>query len=329
MERNPVRTQTRRGRDHSAHRIGGPEAGTTVRRTEWILARLSHHRCERHRRRTSGGYQFNAYADTLYDFIWRDVCDVYLEAVKPTIDDSPQQQAVLGAVLDAVLRILHPVCPFVTEALWPHVSAVRFGHIEGVELPPSELLAVAAWPVVIDGTVDESVVDTWERADRLVGAIRAVRSERNVKPKQLVTVHAPAPVRELITAGGGAVQTLAGVGEVVASEDGNGIARASRLTFEGSEVLISGLVDEANRDVERARLEKQRDAKSKQVAGFEARLANPGYVNNAKPELVDETRALLDGARDDLAAIEAALTALDAEDGLGEGPTDDGPGDGA
>ncbi|MEL6986051.1 MAG: class I tRNA ligase family protein, partial [Actinomycetota bacterium] len=68
-----------------------------------------------------GRYQFNVYADTIYDFIWHDVCDRYLEAVKPTIDDNPDQQAILASVLDAVLRILHPACPFVTEALWQHV----------------------------------------------------------------------------------------------------------------------------------------------------------------------------------------------------------------
>ena len=125
-----------------------------------------------------GRYQFNVYADALYDFIWRDVCDRYLEAVKPTIDDDPAQQAVLGAVLDAVLRILHPVCPFVTEALWPHVSAVRQGQVSGLALPPSDLVAVARWPVVAEGTVDPGVVDVFERADQLIGAIRALRSAR-------------------------------------------------------------------------------------------------------------------------------------------------------
>ena len=99
----------------------------------WILARL--HETVATLERALHHYQFNVYADTLYDFVWRDVCDRYLEAVKPTIDDDPTQQVVLGAVLDAVLRIMHPVCPFVTEALWPAVSAARCGHIDGLDLP--------------------------------------------------------------------------------------------------------------------------------------------------------------------------------------------------
>jgi len=275
----------------------------------WILARLS--QTLRVIEDALDRYQFNLYADTLYDFIWRDVCDRYLEAVKPTIDGNAPQQAVLGAVLDAVLRILHPVAPFVTEALWPHVSAVRSGELSGVGLPPSDLVATAAWPTMADGVVDVSIVDTYDRADQLIGAIRAVRSSRNVKPKQLVTLHAPAPVRDLIAQAAGMIETLAGVGEVRPSEGGDRPAAASPLAFEGSEVLVSGLVDELDVEAERVRLQKVIDGKANQIANFERRLANPGYVSNAKPELVAETRDLLEVARNDLAAAEAAMDALE------------------
>ena len=182
----------------------------------WILARL--HETVATLERALRNYQFNVYADTLYDFVWRDVCDRYLEAVKPTIDDDPTQQVVLGAVLDAVLRIMHPVCPFVTEALWPAVSEARHGHIDGLELPPAPLLAGAAWPVVADRLGDRDVVDTFDRGDTLAAMIRTLRAERNVAPRKEVTVHAPAGVRQLIAACGGAVETLAGVSAVLASE---------------------------------------------------------------------------------------------------------------
>ncbi len=274
----------------------------------WIAARLAE--TLETLDRALANYQFNVYADALYDFIWRDVCDRYLEAIKPTIDDNPAQQAVLGAILDSVLRILHPVCPFVTESLWPHVAAVRFGEIAGISLPASDLAATAAWPVVEEGAVDRPVVEIFERADQLIGAIRALRSARNVKPKQQITVHAPTPVLELIAAGGGAIETLAGIGEVLDSEGVERPAGASPLAFEGSEVLVSGLVDELDLDAERARLEKVVESKRSQIANFEKRLANPGYVNNAKPELVEETREQLKIAIGDLNAAESAMAAL-------------------
>jgi len=300
------------GRIEAGQQVGSvdvsPDSDAVTFADRWILARLAQ------TLQTIDGalarYQYNLYADTLYDFIWRDVCDRYLEAVKPTIDGNPQQQAVLGAVLDSVLRILHPVAPFVTEALWPHVSAVRSGGLNGVELPASDLVATAAWPAIAEGTVDTSIVDTFERADQLIGAIRNIRSSRNVKPKQKVTLHAPAAVRQLIDQSAGMIETLAGLGEVLASEDGERPAGASPVAFEGSEVLVSGLVDELDVDAERARLQKLIDGKAGQVANFEKRLANPGYVNNAKPELVAETRELLDVARSDLAAAEAAMAVL-------------------
>ncbi len=237
------------------------------------------------------------------------MCDRYLEAVKPTVDDDPNQQVVLGSVLDAVLRLMHPVCPFVTEALWAHVSAARTGHVVGLSLPPSTLLAAAAWPRVDDALANVAIVADFDRADALAAQIRVLRAERQVKPRQLLTLHAPAPVAELIATAAGVVEALAGVGDVVDIAAGRP-AVASPIAFEGSEVLVSGLVDAVDLDVERARLAKVIEQKSGQIAGFEAKLANEGYVANAKPELVQQTRDLLGSARADLHAAEAAMEAL-------------------
>ena len=254
-------------------------------------------------------YQFNVYADTLYDFIWHDVCDRYLEAVKPTLDESPDQQVILGAVLDASLRLMHPVCPFITEALWPHVSATRTGEIAGLELPASDLLATAAWPVSDEQLGDPDVVAEFARTYTLITQIRTLRAGQNVKPKRRITLNAPAPVIDLVSRADGLVETLAGLGEVREStDDHQGLG--SPLAFEGSQVFLSGLVDEIDLDGERSRLAKVIDDKRNQVENFEKRLDNPGYVNNAKPELVAETRQLLDVARADLAAAESALEAL-------------------
>ncbi len=273
----------------------------------WIIARLQRTLAEVEA--ALAGYQFAVVADLLYDFVWRDVCDRYLEAIKPTVDDNAGQRAVLGVVLDSVLRLMHPVCPFITEALWPAVSAARCGDVSGVDTPPSELLALAAWPTVDPGVVDSDAIADFNRADALVGLIRALRSDVNAKPKQRVTLHVSPSVRDLINATDGVVQTLAGVGEVVAL-GADRPAVASPLAFEGAEVLVSGLVDEVDVGAEQERLTKIIDAKTTQVAGFESRLSNEGYVNNAKPELVAETRQLLVAAQADLAAAKSALASL-------------------
>ncbi len=273
----------------------------------WIVARLAQtvDRLDE----AIAGYQFNTYADVLYDFVWHDVCDRYLEIVKPTIDDDPEQQVVLANVLDAVLRVMHPVCPFVTETLWPHVSGARRGDVGGLALPTSELLAAAAWPVADASVVDEAIIDRFARADDLIGRIRGLRGAKNVPPKKQIELHAPAAVRELIDSVDGIVEVLCGLAEVHAI----GAERpkiASPITFEGSELLVSGLVDDVDLDAERARLQKVIDGKTKQIAGFRGRLGNDGFVNNAAPEVVDQTRRLLADAEADLAAAEQALAHL-------------------
>ena len=121
-------------------------------------------------------------------------------------------------------------------------------------------------------------------------------------------LHAPAAVIELVAAAGGAVETLAGL-ETVAAE-GDAPAGALPLPFEGGQVLLSNLVDAVDVEAERARLEKAVEAKRKQVAGFQAKLGNPGYVNNAPPHLVEETRRMLQAAEADLEAAQSGLAAL-------------------
>ena len=87
-------------------------------------------------------------------------------------------------------------------------------------------------------------------------------------------------------------------------------AGALPLPFEGGQVLLSNLVDAVDVEAERARLEKAVEAKRKQVAGFQAKLGNPGYVNNAPPHLVEETRRMLQAAEADLEAAQSGLAAL-------------------
>ncbi|MEO6652782.1 MAG: valine--tRNA ligase [Ilumatobacteraceae bacterium] len=273
----------------------------------WIVARLA--RTVARLDTAVAGYQFNAFADTLYDFVWHDVCDRYLEMVKPTIDDDDEQQAVLVCVLDAVLRIMHPVCPFVTESLWPHVGVARCGDVAGIDLPASTLLAGAAWPRLDPVLDDADTIARWQRADQLIGLIRAVRGAQSVAPKRRITVHAPSDTRELIGSTDGVIEVLAGIGEVVAI-DADRPAVVSPITFEGNEILLSGLVDDIDLDQERDRLQKIVDGKTKQIAGFHGRLGNDGFLANARPEIVADTRSMLAKAEADLVAATAALSNL-------------------
>ena len=220
---------------------------------KWIFARLDE--TVQKLEESIGKYQFNIFADTLYDFVWHDVCDRYLEAVKPSIDTDPEQQMVLANLLNAVLRIMHPVCPFVTEALWPHVRQATSSTINGVELPDTEILANASWPKIeITQSLSASLIGDFNSADQLVSLIRSTRAEQKVKPKQTIELYAPDPVLDLLDRVNGYVQVLAGIGEVKPLLDAPS-ADSTVITFEGTEIKISGLNSDIDLKAQKIRLE--------------------------------------------------------------------------
>ena len=276
---------------------------------KWIFARLDE--TTRKLEKSIKKYQFNFFADTLYDFIWHDVCDRYLEAVKPSIDSDPEQQMVLANLLNAVLRIMHPVCPFVTEALWPHVRQATTSTVKGVKLSDSEILATASWPKIeITQSISPSLISDFNSADQLVSLIRSTRAEQKVKPKQSIELYAPSPVLDLLDRVNGYVQILSGIGEVKplqeAPSDGSTV-----ITFEGTEIKISGLNSDIDIGAQKVRLEKLIADKEKQISGFKGRLNNEGYLSNAKPEIIEETRNMLALAEADLEAAQRSLANLD------------------
>ncbi len=283
-------------------------APTTTFVDKWIVSRLAETITTLDA--AVDNYQFNVYADTLYHFVWNDFCDNYLEAIKPTLAVTPSQQVVLGSVLDAILRVMHPVCPFITEALWPAVSAAKVGNIAGLELPASELAIVATWPVVDASLIDTDAAKTFGRAHELATEIRRLRAARAVKPKQKITVHVDEAIQNLIDAAGGMIETLANVG-TVASSSGELPQVSSSIAFEGSQVIVSDLVEEVDLGAEAERLDKVIADLEGNIKNLEGRLSNEGYVNNAKPELVQESRDQLVAANADLEAARTARTALD------------------
>ncbi len=253
-------------------------------------------------------YRFHAAADAVYDIVWRDFCDWYLEAVKPTIAEDRKQQYVLLTVLDAILRLLHPLCPFVTETIWPHVQQLGPRGLPGLDLPDSDVLALAAWPSAHSTLHDAAAERDTTRLQALVGEIRQLRSENNVPAQADVTLLAGPTIAPL------AEDSLAILGAMcrVTRTDGKPQQRpagALAFVFEGDEILLD-LAGGIDPEAERARLSNKRDALQKAVAGLEGRMSNAAYVEKAPPHLVNESRSQLAQAQSDLAATLAAIEAL-------------------
>ncbi|MEM9414853.1 MAG: class I tRNA ligase family protein [Planctomycetota bacterium] len=236
-------------------------------------------------------YRFSDYATALYDFFWRDLCDWYVEIVKPTVKDDPAQQRVLATCLDASLRLLHPAMPFITERLWEALRSATgdIERVDGIALPDSEVLIHAAWPAAEPSLGDDDAERDFELLRSIVEAIRNARNAYKIPPRQDVeaTTKAPAHVAQLILNNRAITQPLTrcvgrGVGPQIDKPKGAAAVIVGDVT-----VYLHDVVDT---DVEKARLEKALAEKEKAVKMLEGRLSNKKYVDNAPAHLVQETR---------------------------------------
>jgi len=218
-------------------------------------------------------------------------------------------------VLNATVRMLHPICPFVTETLWPHIQAAGAPGLPGVTLDAGsrpDLLATAPWPRIAGG-IDEQVSATVERIQTLTMAIRNLRAEHKVSPKKRIKLFAGGPTLALIESGGGIVQTMAGLSSVEAVHDGATPDGTIPLAIEGDQVFVGGLAEAVDVDAEQARLTRVCQEKEKAVVRYRSKLENKGYINKAPAAVVDQTREMLSEAEADLAASRKALQLLQGD----------------
>lgn len=259
----------------------------------WMLSRLASSVEEIDR--SIRGYEFSGYAQSLYDLLWRDFCDWYLEGVKPTIGEDAEQRAILRATLDVILRVLHPVAPFITETIYERVRELPRGDIAGLGLhegdPP--LLCVAPWPAALPGLRDEAAERDFERLRTLIESVRQARASQSVPPKRQVTLHLnpqDAGLLGLVRTNEEFVRAMCGLKEV---RDDSPSGPSSVFTMDAFEHRLGDLVDVADpgaAGAERARLEAKVADLTKSIAALEGRLANPGYAERAPAHLVQQTR---------------------------------------
>ncbi len=234
--------------------------------------------------------RFDAAANTIYHFVWDRFCDWYLELIKGNID--AETQAVAGWVLDQILVMLHPFMPFVTEELWSNQA-------ERADYP----LITAKWPEPGAG-VDLAAKAEVDKLVDLIASIRRARNELNVPASAIIEIAAVMleDVRWLDTQIN-ILRRMARVKGVMPNETDVGERRLSqnpsyswtdlpgaRVSAKQSEfhLVLEGVIDIA---AEKARLVKALEASQKEAKSLEGRLANPSFVERAKPEAVEKARA--------------------------------------
>jgi valyl-tRNA synthetase len=246
-------------------------------------------------------FRFDDYAAGAYRFAWNIYCDWFLELAKPALmaagPDAAELRQVAAHVLGLLLRLLHPVMPFVTESLW---------HELGYGAQAS--LIRAAWPVPFSIPGAEAARAEIDWVIRLVTQVRTVRAEMNVpisvRTPILLKDAAPA-TRALLTGWSGEICRLAR-GTELTPLDGPIPAGAVQAVLDEA-TLILPLGDVIDLAAERARLARERDRALADAGKIEQKLANADFVARAKQEVVQENRDRLARAQAEVSRLDAAL----------------------
>jgi valyl-tRNA synthetase len=249
-------------------------------------------------------YRFNEAAGALYRFVWNIYCDWYLELAKPLLQgaDGPakdETRAMTAWARDAILKLLHPFAPFVTEELW-RVTAEGGPAREG-------LLALSAWPELPDLADAEAEAEIGWVID-LVTAIRSVRAEMNVTAEIPLVLVAASPATQARAARWGEfvrrLARLSGISTAPATPQG-----AVQLIVRGevAALPLKGVIDFA---AERARLDKEMARVNSDIARIDAKLANADFIRRAPEEVVEGEREKREEAEQRRAKLSEALARL-------------------
>jgi len=269
---------------------------------QWILTRLRE--TAQATNRALEDYKFNDAASTLYAFTWHQFCDWYIELIKDDLYGADpnvklRAQIVLYTVLEELLRLLHPLMPFITEEIWQALPGQR----------PVASIMLAEYPTGAGLPIAEQDAAKMEQLMDVIRAIRNIRGEMDVPPSKSVSAvfdcrsaAAEAVVRE----GEGYITTLARVAELTVGVGVEHPAQAATQVAGEVEIFLplAGLVDV---EEEEKRLGKEIAKAQKDVDFFNKKLSNEKFVANAPPAVLEKDRAKLAEAEDKLTVLKQGL----------------------
>jgi valyl-tRNA synthetase len=289
----------------------------------WILSRLSH-TCSAVREQLER-YRPSSALTTVREFFWGDLCDWYLELIKPRLaketasvpddDCTPggnEARQTVATVLDGVLRLLHPFVPFITETLWEKLRELAPERgIASWHLGDADLLAVASWPIPDVDVEDDALETDIDLLREVARAIRDLRARHGVearKPLNAVirstrdnsSVPRLRPYQKLL-------ERAAFLESVEFTETGKSPAGSASAVAGDQEIHLLNIVDVP---VERKRLGKQREQLQKLITSSQKKLANSGFLSGAADEVVARERQRLLDAQTELQTIEQNLNNL-------------------
>ena len=282
-----------------------PNAATSYSAVDhWILSQLQ--RLIQTVERNFAEYRFDNIANAIYHFVWDEYCDWYLEMAKVQIQqgDAAQQlatQRTLIEVLETVLRLAHPIIPFITEELWQKVSIVAAKRTENDDIS----ISVQPYPTFQSERVNESAEKHVSELKAQVDAIRALRSEMGLQPAERVPLLAQGNT-EMLRQNAPYLKALAKLAEVALHDE---------LPDLGAPVQIVGTTQlmlhvEIDVEAETARLSKEIERLTGEIAKANGKLGNATFVERAPAAVVEQERERLASFTQTLEKVEQQLARL-------------------
>ena len=254
-------------------------------------------------------YRFDLAATAMYEFVWNDFCDWYIELAKtlindPEISDSQKDYTKnnLIKMLDAILRMLHPTIPFITEEIWQSLN----------EDNKRRSIMKADFPSSNDWRVDDKIVANTEWLKNIVSSIRQIRSEMNIPPKESIKIivdDASNTDSRRLESLGSFILNLASVESITQKDTSDDIPKSAFALLNQMKIYIplEGLVDI---EEEKARLEKKLVKLNQELKSVQDRLSNDTFVEKAPTEVVEELKGKLKSLMSDQARIEEQIKLL-------------------
>ncbi|MBV6684003.1 valine--tRNA ligase [Bacillus sp. JRC01] len=270
---------------------------------KWILTRLNE--TIETVTRLADKYEFGEVGRILYNFIWDDFCDWYIEMAKLPLygeDEAAKKttRSILAYVLDNTMRLLHPFMPFITEEIWQNLP-----H-EG------ESITVAAWPEVDSALTDDAAAEEMKLLVDIIRAVRNIRAEVNTPMSKQIKLMLKAKDEETLAVlqkNAAYIERFCNPESLELSTDASAPEKAMTAVVTGVELFLplAGLI---NIDEEIARLEKELDKWTKEVSRVQGKLSNERFVSKAPQKVVDEEKAKEQDYLEKQATVKARIEEL-------------------
>lgn len=267
--------------------------------SRWMLTELTAAISEA--RTSFDHYRFDHLANALFELVWNKYCDWYLELTKVDLADDNKNDAqkadtrfVLLSVLENMMRLLHPIMPYITEEIWQKVAPLLSITGETIMLQP--------YPKASQDQIDANSQTQIKTVIALINGVRNIRGERNISPAKKVDMI----LTKAADFNENYVKTLAKVDKITLAKDNEALPECASTISEQHEILVplAGLIDKTS---ELSRLSKEVEKLEKAKAGLAVRLSNPTFTEKAPEAVVNETRLQFQQTNEALEKLQAQI----------------------